>query len=398
MDKDVITASELIDVSDRSENGVPENEVPGTEVPENDVNSGSCTVVAQNEPENEWFRDGNAWVKLFLEPIAPGKFRQHDYIYNVPGENEFPKEQWSSKECQDGFHITRRRNVSYHLPLHNYKSAYIAEVVSMGDEFYDTAHQRERKVRVVAFGPAVPLVEVLGKHPRDFKEGHMLLWSAVNNHIDLVELAVSKKQNMYIYGWAFGIALENGSDQIAEFLLENCKNTAGRQEMLYNAIRYGRVDYMKRLMENTSVDVSFYRVACFNGQFESFQLLRAKYGEPKCSDIILAALDGGNVDILKYIKSRDVDMSDFEMFVYACTNYDSSVETVEYLVSEGADVKHPMIAYIAKKHAFNEVGEYLLTQIDDKSEVNCCDKLEEEIAEIRENFLIRIKAGEFDGE
>jgi hypothetical protein len=375
---------------------IAEVELPKNEVPENYVISGSDTAVAQIEPE--WYRDGDKWVKIFLEPIAPGKFKQHDYVYSVPGENEFPKERWNAKECRDGFHITRRRHVWYHLKLHGYKSAYIAEVVSMGDEFYDNLRGKKRKVRVVTFGPVVPLDDVLGKHMDDFKEGHMVAWSVANNHIEMVKLAVSKKSDSYTYGWAFEIALKNGSDQIAEFLLENCKNDRGRQEMLNNAIRYGRTHFVKRLMENTSVEVSFFRVACAHGQFEIFQLFCDKYGEPNCSDIIIDALRGGNVKILNYLKSRDVDMSDFEMFVYACTYYPSSVETVEYLVSEGADVKHPLIAYIAKKHAYNEVREYLLSQIDDKSEVQWCEKSDGEIYEIRTTFYKRIEAGEMDGE
>jgi hypothetical protein len=323
MAENVITASALIDVSDRSENGVPENEVPGTEVPENNVISGSDTAEAQNEPE--WFRDGGKWVKIFLEPdgavragdVAPGKFKQHDYVYSVPGENEFPKERWSSAECIDGFHITRRRDVWYHLPLHDYKSAYIAEVVSHGDEFYDTPRQRKRKVRVVTFGPAAPLADVLGKHPSDFKNDRMLVWSAANNHLELLKLVVSRgARGEYVYSMAFALALKNGNDQIAVFLFEKYENEMERRNMLYGAIACGRADMVKRMMENTSVDVGFFRVACAYGQFKIFQLLCDKYGEPKCSEIINSALRGGNVDILNYIKSRGVDMTDFGMFAF----------------------------------------------------------------------------------
>jgi hypothetical protein len=381
MTENINTSSALTDVAELLQN----------EVPENDVNSGSCTVEVQNEPK--WFRDGDAWVKIFLEPVEPGKFKQHDYVYDVPGENEFPKERWSSAECIDGFHITRRRHVWAHLKLHGYKSAYIAEVVSMGDEFYDNPHKR--KVRVVTFGTAVRMADVLGKHPDDFKNGHMLVWSVANKHIELVKLAVSKNSDKYNYDWAFGVALENGSEQIADFFIESCKNNAGRQEMLIDAIRYGRADFVKRLVENTSDRVSFFRVASVNGQFEIFQLLCDKYGKPPCSDIILTALCGGNVDILKYLKSRGVDISDFEMFVYACTY--APLQTVEYLVSEGADVNHPLVAYIAKRQASKEVREYLLSQIDDKSEVQWCEKSEGEIYEICITFYKRINAGEIDG-
>jgi hypothetical protein len=385
MAENVITVSALIDVSDRSENEVPENEVPGTAVPENDVISGSDTAEAQNEPK--WYCDGDAWVKIFLEPIAPGKFKQFDYIYNVPGKNELPKERWTSEGCIDGFHITRRKDVWYHLSLHDYKSAYIAEVVGMGDEFYDNLRCKKRKVRVVAFGPAVPLGDVLGKHPDDFKKGHMLVWSATNDHIESLKLAVSINSDAYAYGCAFEIALKNGNDQIAEFLLENCKNDAGGEELLNKAISWGRVDFVKRLMENTSVNASFIQTACKYGQFEIFELLRAKYGDPKCSDITLSALRGGNVNILNYIKSRGVDMSDFQIFVYACV-LDAPLQTVEYLVSEGADVKQPLIAYIAKKgYAINEVREYLLTHIDDKLEVPECEEFERGIEEIRDIFF-----------
>jgi hypothetical protein len=375
------TSSTLSDVSDRPENGVPECV----------VNSGSDTAVAQNEPE--WFRDGDAWVKIFLEPIEPGKFKQHDYIYDVPGENEFPKERWSSEECKDGFHITRRKDVWYHLPLHDFKSAYIAEVVSMGDEFYDDLFKR--KVRVVAFGPAVPLTEVLGKHPGDFKFRQIIKWSVINNHIEMVKVVSSNNLEMYVY--SFEIALYNGNDRIADFLIENCKNDEERQELLCNAIRYGRVDLVNQLMENMPVNVKFFEEACWSGQLEIFELLRAKYGEPKCSDIIRDALRGGNVKILNYLKIRGVVMSDFEMFVYACTNYyASNVETVKYLVSEGADVKHPLIAYIMKIYALEEVHNFLLNHIDDKSEVPECQKLEGEIIRIFDSFKKRIEAGEFD--
>jgi hypothetical protein len=166
--------------------------------------------------------------------------------------------------------------------------------------------------------------------------------------------------------------------------------------MLYSAIFYGRADLVKRLMENTPVDVHFFEAACESGQFEIFQLLCAKYGEPKCSDIIFDTLCGGNVNILNYLKSRGVDMADFGMFVYACTDHNSSVETVKYLVSEGADVKHPLIAYIAKRDANEEVRKFLLDQIDDKSEVPECEVLEREINEIYDNFYEMIEAGEFE--
>jgi hypothetical protein len=377
MAEKVDTSSALTDVAEHFEN----------EVAEDDVN---------NEPD--WYRDGDAWVKLFLEPIAPGKFKQFDHVYDVPGENEFPIERWSSEECIDGFHITCRRDVWLHLTLHNYKSAYIAEVVSHGDEFYDNPNQLKRKVRVVTFGPAVLLTDVLGKHPDDFKNGHMLAWSAKNNHLEMVKLAFSNNPKEYSYSRAFGFALENGNDQIADFLIENCKNNADRQEMLNNAIDCGRTHFLKRLMEKSSVNVSFFKMASVNGQFEIFQLLCDKYGEPKCSDIIPAALDGGNVNILKYIKSRGIDMSDFEMFVYACTYYVYNVEMIKYLVSEGADVKHPLIAYITKNYACGEVRKYLLTQIDDKSEVPEYEKSEAKLGEICDTFRKRINAGEFDGE
>jgi hypothetical protein len=397
MGENVNTSSTLTDVAELLQNEVPENEVPGTAVPENDVNSGSDTAVAQNEPE--WFRNGDAWVKIFLEPIEQGKFKQHDYVYDVPGKNEFPKERWTSAECKDGFHITRRKDVWFHLPLHDYKSACIAEVVSMGDEFYYSPSQHKRKVRVVTFGPAVPLADVLGKHLDDFKKGHMVAWSVRNNHPESAKLAVSKNPEPYVYRWAFEIALKNENDQIAEFLIENCKNDAGRKEMLCNAIRYGRADFVKRLMENTPVRASFFKRACFHGQFEILELLCAKYGEPKCSDIIPFALDGGNVNVLKYLRSRGVDMSDFGMFVYVCTDYASNTNTLKYLVSAGADVKHPLIACIMRKYALRmEVYKYLLTQIDDKSEGPVCKGLDAEIVEIRNTFLERINAGEFDGE
>jgi hypothetical protein len=389
-----VDTSALIEVSDRSKNRVPENEVPGTAVPENNVNSGSCTAVAQNEPE--WYHDGDAWVKLFLEPVAPGKFKQFDHVYNVPGENEFPKERWSSDEGMDGFHITPRKYVWYHLDLHDFKSACIAEVVSHGEEFYDSRGGYKRKVRVVAFGPAVPLTDVLGKHPDDFNHGQMLKWSVRNNHLEMAKLAVSNESDKYVYSCAFMFALENGSEQIADFLIKNCENDEERQDLLCAAICCGRTDFVKRLMENTSVNASFFQTACSQGQFEIFELLRAKYGGPKCSDIILNALRGRNVNILKYIKSGGVDMTDFGMFVYACTY--APLQTVEYLVSEGADVNHPLIAYIAKRQASKEVREYLLTQIDDKSEVRVCEKLQREISEIRTTFLKRIDTGEFDRE
>jgi hypothetical protein len=394
MAENVDTSSELTDVAKLLQSEVPENEVPGTAVPENDVNSGSCTSVTQNEPE--WYCDCDAWVKIFLEPVAPGKFRQFDYIYNVPGESEFPKDRWSSRECIDGFHITRRKDVWAHLPLHDYKSAYIAEVVSMGEEFYDNPDQLKRKVRVVAFGPAVPLADVLGKHPDDFKHRHMLVWSVLNNHLELVKLVASKNSDMFSYSWAFNFALVNEKEQIADFLIEI--NVAERQKMLNYAIHRGRADFVKRLMETTSVDVSFFRMACGNGQFEIFQLLCDKYGDPRCSDIILEALRGGNTDILKYINSRGVDMSDFEIFVSVCTDYGSNVETLKYLVSEGADVKHPLIAYLAKTRARADTRRYLLNHhIEDKSNVPVCEKLEKEIHEIRTNLIKRIEAGEFDG-
>src|SRR5690606_22979163 len=144
--------------------------------------------------------------------------------------------------------------------------------------------------------------------------------------------------------------------------------------------------------------VSFFETACFHEQLEIFQLLCAKYGEPKCSDIIDSALRGGNVVILKYIKSRGVDMSDFGMFVHACTDYVPSVSTLEYLVSEGAGVKHHLIAYIAKRGAcVAKVRDYLLARIDDKSEVPRCEKSDAEIREICNRFLDRIDSGEFDG-
>jgi hypothetical protein len=351
--------------------------------------------VPENEPE--WYRNGGAWVKIFLEPIAPGKFKQHDYIYNVPGENEFPKERWSPAACRDGFHITRRKDVRWYLTLHDYKSAYIAEVVSMGEEFYDNPDQHKRKVRVVAFGPAVPLTEVLGKHPDDFESGYMLRWSAANNHLELVKLAISKNPDSYPYNWVFGLALKNGNEQIADFLFEKCENERESQSMLWYVICYGHVDLVKRMMENTHVDVYFFKAACEYGHFEIFRLLCANYGEPKCSDIILTTLHGGNVNILNYLKSRGVDMTDFGMFVYACTNRAYNLETVKYLVSGGADVKHPLIAYITKRHAHKKVREYLLTQIDDKSEVYWCADLDDEIVQISNTFFKRINAGEFDG-
>jgi hypothetical protein len=358
-----------------------------TSVPETDVT------------EPDWYRNGKKWVKIFLEPIAPGKFKQFDYIYNVPGKNEFPKERWNAKECRDGFHITRRRYVQSHLSLHDYKSVYIAEVVSHGDEFYDNPGGYKRKVRVVTFGPAVPLADVLGKHPGDFEYREMFKWSVLNNHLELLKLVFSKKTEKYDFIWAFEFSIKKGNGQIADFLIGNFENyDLEKQTMLYNAIQHGRVDFVKRLMENTSVNVSIFKWACEHGQFEIFQLLCAKYGEPKCSDIILDALRGGNVKILGYIKSRGVDMSDFGMFVYACTNYVPIVETVKYLISEGADVKHPLIAYIAKRYAYTRKGvrEYLLTQIDVKSEVPWCLGFEEEILEIRTDFHKRMGSGEFD--
>jgi hypothetical protein len=387
MTENVITSSASTDVAERPENGMPENV----------VNSGSDTALAQNEPE--WYRDGNAWVKIFLEPIEPGKFKQHDYVYDVPGKNEFPKERWSSADCIDGFHITRRKDVWFHIHLHDFKSAYIAEVMSMGDEFYDSPQQLKRKVRVVAFGPAVPLTEVLGKHPVDFKYEKMLLWSVINNHLEMAKLAASNTKESYCsYSRLSEIVFGIKNEQFAEILIEKCKDGEDRQEMFCDAICYGRVDLVKRLVENTSVHVRFFEAACSYGQFEIFQLLCAKYGEPKCSDIILSALEGENVNILDYLKSRGVDMSDFGLFVYACAEYESSVETIEYLISQGADVKHPLIAYIARTPVCidKKVREFLLDQIEDKSEVPECEELEGEISKIRDTLIKRIEEGDFD--
>jgi hypothetical protein len=358
----------------------------------NDVNSVSDTSVT----EPKWYRDGDAWVKIFLAPIAPGKFKQFDHVYDVPGKNEFPKERWSSAECIDGFHITRRKYVRHHLELHNYKSAYIAEVVSMGDEVYDHPYQFKRRVRVVTFGPAVPLADVLGKHPDDFKNGQMLVWSAKYNHLEMVKLAISKEPDEFAYRQAFDTALLNNNEQMADFLVTKCKDDERGEEVMFFAIRRGRADFVKRLAEKVSIRVRFFKAACDYSQFEIFQLLCTKYGEPKCGDIISPALWGGSCDILKYIKSRGVDMSDFEMLVSACTR-NASVNTFKYLVSEGADVKHPLIAYLAKRHPDKEVREFLLAQIDDKSEVPEFENFEVESEIITNSFYIRIDDGEFDG-
>jgi hypothetical protein len=397
MAENVDTSSALTGVAERAENEVPENEVPGTAVPENDANSGSDTVVTQNEPK--WYRDGDAWVKLFLEPIAPGKFKQFDHVYDVPGKNEFPKERWSSAECKDGFHITRRRGVRDHLDIHDYKSVYIAEVVSMGDEFYENPRYKMRKVRVVTFGPAVPLIDVLGKHPDDRWDNDISLsWPAANNQLDLFKLAISMKTNPYNYIWAFHLALKNGNDRIAELLVEKCKVDDVMHQMIDFAIRHDRVDFVKRMVENMPVNVKFFEMACVNGRFEIFQFFRAKYGEPDLhSCIIPNAVFGDDRDILDYIKSRGVDMSDFGMLVYACavSTPRSNANAVKYLVSEGANVNHPLIAYIAKRYSRGEVREYLLAQIDDKSEVSRCDKLEDEIEEICNIFFEKNGAGRF---
>jgi hypothetical protein len=179
-------------------------------------------------------------------------------------------------------------------------------------------------------------------------------------------------------------------------LIEKCENDdVEREKMLICAINHGRAEFVKRLVENTSVHVNFYKNACRHGHFEIFQLLCAKFGEPWCSDIISPALRGGNVDILAYIKSRGVDMSDFGLFVYACTDF-SNASILEYLVSEGADVKHPLIAYIAKRHAREEVRELLLAHIDDESESPYCYDLEKEINGISFTFWKRITAGYLD--
>jgi hypothetical protein len=169
-----------------SPDGMAENVVAPamSSVAENEVSETELTVPGTSLSENkvtvpDWYSDGDAWVKIFLKPVEPGKFKQFDYIYDVPGTNEFPVERWNAKECQDGFHITPRKYVWYHLDLHDYKSVYIAEVVSMGDEFYDYPYEFKRKVRVVTFGPIVPLADVLGKHPDDFKDGRMLKWSVL---------------------------------------------------------------------------------------------------------------------------------------------------------------------------------------------------------------------------
>jgi hypothetical protein len=166
--------------------------------------------------------------------------------------------------------------------------------------------------------------------------------------------------------------------------------------MVCSSICYGRVDLVKRMLENMPVDVDFFKSACESGQFEIFQLLCTKYGEPKCSDIIFSAFEVGNVKILNYLKSRGIDMADFGMLVYACRDYDSNVETVKYLVSKGADVRHPLIAYIAKMYASEEVREYLVDHFDDKSEVPECEELEREIDEIFENFIKMIEEGKFE--
>jgi hypothetical protein len=398
MGENVITSSALTDVAERPENGMPENEVPGTAVPENNAISGSCTAVAQNEPE--WYRDGDAWVKLFLEPIEPGKFEDFGDIYNVPGENEFPRERWCAVPWKDGFHITRRKDVWRQLKLHGYKSAYIAEVVSMGDEFYDNPSGYKRKVRVVTFGPAVPVAEVFGKLPNDFKNGEMLIWSAASNYLEMVKIAFSKNPDSFSYSQAFGFALKYGNDQISDFLIEKCRYDNERQEILCNATWHGRVDLVNRLMENMPVNVKFFKEACWSGQFKIYQLLCTKYGEPKCSDIILSALDGGNVNILNYLKSRGVDMTDLGMFVYTCRVLPPPVEAVKYLVSQGANVNHPLIAYIVKRYEdeipYKEVRKFLLDHIDDKSEVPKCEVLEREIDEIFKKFIKMIKAGEFE--
>jgi hypothetical protein len=365
----------------------------------------SDTSVSGTEPE--WFRNGDAWVKLFLKPdgseragdVAPGKFKQHDYVHNVPGENEFPFGTWFLKERRGGFDITHRRDVWSHLSVHSYKSAYIAEVVSMGEEFYDIPDARKRKVRVVTFGPAVPLADVLGKHPDDFKDGEMLVWSARNNHFELCKLAVSMNSGKIPFRNEFAKVFERGYDhKIAELLFANSKSDEDRQKIVHLSICNDRTYFVRKVLDSTPVDKSFYQAACSRGNDEIFHLLRKKYGEPRCGDIIVNAIMGGSPGILNYIKSRGVDMSDFGMFVFACAHY-ASLQTVKYLISKGADAKHPLIAYIAKTRARVDTRRYLLNHhIEDKSNVPVCKELENQIRENCNSFFKRFDADELDVE
>jgi hypothetical protein len=395
-----VDTSALIEVSDRSEIGVPENKVPGTAVNENNVNSGSDTAVVQTEPE--WYRNGDAWVKIFLEPdgaeragdVAPGKFKQHDHIFNVPGKNEFPKEMWNAKESESGFHITRRRDVWFHLSIHDYKSAYIAEVVSTGDEFYDFPLYYQRKVRVVTLGPAVPLLDMLGECPYDYFGDKLLTWAAANGHIDLVKRIVGNNPN-YTSQRVIEYAIKNGHDQVSEIFIEKYVKPTQRHIIMYNAIEYNRLGIVRRLVEKIPTDKIFFQLACEYSRNEIFQILCKKYGEPKCSEIIPAALRGGDTGILDHIKSRGVSMADAGLLVYVLSRPEAKLKTIEYLVSNGANLKRPFIAYLAGR-ASDEVRVHLNINLVIKTDVSSCGEYEREVIDILDDLSARLRAGVFD--
>jgi len=158
---------------------------------------------------------------------------------------------------------------------------------------------------------------------------------------------------------AVRIAFENNYDELA---FEMCGLTDDKNQVLAEAIRFGKKDLAEKLLDsgldfNAIVEgAPLVVIAAENNKMELFKLLVDRGADinlkdKKGSAAILAAAQGGNIEMLKYLRGKGQDINSRNRFgttpliAAASTN---NAEMIKYLIACGADVN----GYSVEPHNF----------------------------------------------
>jgi ankyrin repeat protein len=333
--------------------------------------------------------DGDAWVKLLLPPGEDGLHEHHGFKWRAPGLN-VDTEQWSKEDCIGGLHLTRRRDIGFHLDLHGYKMTHMAPVLEIPEDarVLNTEFSKKIKVSSVVLGEAIALADVIGFHAWDASYLRCFTWVAHHGDLPAVVRLIKPDETRKM-NYAIITAAARGHLHVVDYL-KTLGADVNDSSVLDKAAAGGHLDVVNYVLKRGANPKNPYALqgAARYNHVEVVALLIDAGADPNNDEALSDAASNGHLDVVSLLLARGTNFNKKIPLFWAAYNghldvvnlliencdgewitsalveacYGGHLRVVEYLANNGGDPTQPDAVYSAVSRGHIDVFDFLIAE------------------------------------